>query len=273
MQRALTIAGSDSGGGAGIQADLKTFCALHVYGATVITAITAQNTLGVTAVQGLSPDLVAAQLDAVLSDIGADACKTGMLYNADIIAAVADRLRAHNVSRLVIDPVMLAKSGARLLDENAVQTLVEKLFPLATVITPNVPEAEALTGLRISCEDHMIQAAARLLKAGPRWVVIKGGHLEGDASDLVYTADAHYFLRSPRIMTRCTHGTGCTFSAAITAYLARGLDALDAIKCAKTYITQAIVTATDIGRGFSPVNHFWNTPPLPHQPTPLPDDE
>ncbi|MCX7847462.1 MAG: bifunctional hydroxymethylpyrimidine kinase/phosphomethylpyrimidine kinase [bacterium] len=268
MFRALTIAGSDSGGGAGIQADLKTFCSLHVYGATVLTAVTAQNTQSVSSVLGLPPSLVAAQLDAVLSDIGADACKTGMLFNAEIVTTVAERLRAHNVTRLVVDPVMIAKSGARLLDENAVHSLVDLLFPLATIITPNVPEAEALTGLRISCEDHMIQAAARLLKAGPQWVVIKGGHLEGDATDLVYTTDTHHFLRSPRIMTRCTHGTGCTFSAAITAYLARGLDPLDAIKCAKTYITQAIITATDLGNGFSPVNHFWNVPPSFRSPAP-----
>lgn len=261
MYRAVTIAGSDSGGGAGIQADLKTFCSLRVYGATVITAITAQNTLGVTAVQGLPPSLVTAQLDAVLSDIGADACKTGMLYSAEIVAAVAECLRKHNVTRLVVDPVMVSKSGARLLDETAIQTVIEQIFPLATVITPNVPEAEALTGLRISCPDHMIQAAAKLLKTGARWVVIKGGHLEGDATDLVYTDNAHHFLRSPRVMTRCTHGTGCTFSAAITAYLARGLEPLDAIKCAKTYIAQAILTAGELGQGFSPVNHFWNVAP------------
>jgi len=260
MYRALTIAGSDSGGGAGIQADLKTFCSLRVYGATVLTAITAQNTLGVTAVQGLPPELVAAQLDAVLNDIGADACKTGMLYSSEIAAVVAERVRAHHMTRLVVDPVMVSKSGARLLDESAIQTVLEQVFPLATVITPNVPEAEALTGLRITCEDHMIQAAAKLLKTGARWVVIKGGHLEGDATDLVYTDDAHHFLRSPRVMTRCTHGTGCTFSAAITAYLARGLEPLDAIKCAKTYIAQAIVTASEIGQGTGPVNHFWNSP-------------
>jgi len=260
MYRALTIAGSDSGGGAGIQADLKTFSSLRVYGATVLTAITAQNTLGVTAVQGLPPELVGAQIDAVLRDIGADACKTGMLYSAEIAAVVAERLRAHNVTRLVVDPVMVSKSGARLLDESAIQTVLEQVFPLAAVITPNVPEAEALTGLRITCEDHMIHAAAKLLKTGARWVVIKGGHLEGDATDLVYTPDAQYFLRSPRVMTRCTHGTGCTFSAAITAYLARGLEPLDAIKCAKTYIAQAIVTASEIGNGVGPVNHFWNAP-------------
>ncbi len=261
MYRALTIAGSDSGGGAGIQADLKTFCSLRVYGATVLTAITAQNTLGVTAVQGLPPALVEAQLDAVLSDIGADACKTGMLYSAEIAAAVAAGLRKHGVTRLVVDPVMVSKSGARLLDESAVQTLIDQIFPLAMVITPNVPEAEALTGLRISCQDDMIQAAAKLLKTGVRWIVIKGGHLEGDATDLVYTADHHHFLRSPRVMTRCTHGTGCTFSAAITAYLARGLEPLDAIKCAKTYIAQAIITASEIGHGIAPTNHFWNAPP------------
>lgn len=265
MYTALTIAGSDSGGGAGIQADLKTFCSLQVYGSTVVTALTAQNTVGVTEVELASEEMVAAQLDAVLSDIGADACKTGMLGNASIVRTVAATLAKYDMPPLVIDPVMVSKSGACLLEDDAAEALATELFPMATVVTPNVPEAERLTGMKVACQDDMLQAAAQILKTGVTYVVIKGGHLEGDATDLVYTRDAHQFLRSPRIMTRCTHGTGCTFSAAIAAYLARGLDALNAIKCAKTYITQAILTAAEMGEGFSPVNHFWNMPGSPHE--------
>jgi len=261
MNRALTIAGSDSGGGAGIQADLKTFCSLRVYGTTAITALTAQNTLGVSAVSLTEPAMVARQIDAVLDDIGADAVKTGMLGSAAIVEMVAARLKHHQVARLVVDPVTIAKSGARLLDQEGVQAAMEHLFPLALVLTPNVQEAEAMTGLKIACPDDMLQAAAQLLKTGARCVVVKGGHLEGDATDLVYFKDEQHFLRSPRFMTRNTHGTGCTFSAAITAYLARGLDPLDSIKCAKTYISQAIITAPDIGHGIGPTNHFWNAPP------------
>lgn len=256
----MTIAGSDSGGGAGIQADLKTFCSLHVYGATVITALTAQNTVDVAGIQYATPEIVGQQIDAVLGDIGADACKTGMLGTAEIVRMTAEKLRAHNVTKLVVDPVMISKSRAQLLNEQAVQTLREELLPLALVVTPNTAEAEVLTGVPVRCEDDMLHAAALLLKTGVRYVIIKGGHLEGDATDLIYMPNGHHFLRSPRIMTRCTHGTGCTFSAAITAYLARGLTPLDAIKCAKTYITQALITAREIGRGHAPTNHFWNTP-------------
>jgi hydroxymethylpyrimidine/phosphomethylpyrimidine kinase len=265
MFKALSIAGSDSGGGAGIQADLKTFCSLQVYGATVVTALTAQNTVGVTEVDVADPEMVRAQLDAVLSDIGADAVKTGMLGNAGIVHAVAEALRQFEVAHLVIDPVMVSKSGACLLEDDAVDALMNELFPLATVVTPNVPEAERMTGMKVACQDDMLQAAAKILTTGVAYVVIKGGHLEGDATDLIYTRDTHHFLRSPRIMTRCTHGTGCTFSAAIAAYLARGLDALNAIKCAKTYITQAILTAKELGQGHSPINHFWNVPASSHE--------
>lgn len=260
MHKALSIAGSDSGGGAGIQADLKTFCSLHVYGATVITAVTAQNTLGVSAIHPVPSEIVGEQIDAVLSDIGADACKTGMLSGADTVKIVAERLKNFNVEKLVVDPVMIAKGGAKLLDDNAVDILKNELMPLALVVTPNVPEAEVLTGVKISCPDNMIQAAAQLLKTGAKVIVIKGGHLDGDATDLIYTNDEQHFLRSARIMTKCTHGTGCTFSAAITAYLTRGMEVIDAIKCAKTYITQAIITASEIGKGHAPTNHFWNHP-------------
>jgi len=261
MHKVLTIAGSDSGGGAGIQGDLKTFCSLDLYGATVVTAVTAQNTVGVHSILPIPPEIVGEQIDAVLSDIGADACKTGMLVNAEIVHTVAECLNKYEVKNLVVDPVMIAKGGAKLLDDNAVETLKNELFPLALVVTPNVPEAEILSGVSISCPDDMIQAAAQILKTGVEVVIVKGGHLDGDATDLIYTKDEQHFLRSARIMTRCTHGTGCTFSAAITAYLTRGMEIIDAIKCAKTYITQAIITAKEIGKGHAPTNHFWNTSP------------
>ncbi|RLD09784.1 MAG: bifunctional hydroxymethylpyrimidine kinase/phosphomethylpyrimidine kinase [Chlamydiae bacterium] len=260
MHKALTIAGSDSGGGAGIQADLKTFCSLHVYGATVITAVTAQNTLGVHSIHPVPAEIVGEQIDAVLSDIGTNACKTGMLVNAETVHIVAEHLKKFNVKKLVVDPVMIAKGGANLLNDNAIDALKSELFPLALVVTPNVPEAEILTGVKISCPDDMIQAAAQLLKTGAKVIVIKGGHLEGDATDLIYTKEEQHYLRSARIMTRCVHGTGCTFSAAITAYLTRGMETIDAIKCSKTYITQAIITAKEIGGGHAPTNHFWNAP-------------
>ena len=260
MLKALTIAGSDSGGGAGIQADLKTFCSLQVYGTTVVTAVTAQNTLGVHSIHPIPPEIVGDQIDAVLSDIGANACKVGMLGNPETVHIVSDRLKKFDVKNLVVDPVMIAKGGAKLLNDDAIETLKSKLFPLALIITPNVPEAEILSGVKISCPDDMIQAAAQLLKTGPEVVVIKGGHLDGDATDLIYTKDEQHYLRSARIMTKCIHGTGCTFSAAITAYLTRGMETIDAIKCAKTYITQAIITAKEIGKGHAPTNHFWNTP-------------
>ncbi len=263
MYCVFIIAGSDSGGGAGIQADLKTFCSLQVYGATVITALTAQNTVEVSGVHLAPPEMVGKQIDAVLSDIGADACKTGMLGNAAIVRIVADRLGAFDVTKLVVDPVMVSKSGVPLLEEDAIQALKDELLPAALVVTPNVPEAEILTGVKIVCPDDMLQAAAQLLKTGVEVIVIKGGHLDGDATDLVYTKDEQHFLRTARIMTRCTHGAGCTFSAAITAYLARGLETVDAVKCAKTYITQAIITATEIGSGYAPTNHFWNSPAPP----------
>ncbi len=263
MHTALTIAGSDSSGGAGIQADLKTFCSLHVYGSTVITALTAQNTVEVSSIEYASPAMVEKQIEAVLSDIGTDACKTGMLGNAKIVQAVVKQLKKFEIKNLVVDPVMISKSGAHLLKEDAVDVLKEKLLPLALVVTPNVPEAEILTGVKITCPDDMIQSAAQLLKTGVKCVVIKGGHLDGDATDLIYTKEEQHFLYAARILSKCTHGTGCTFSAALTAYLARGLDVIDAVKCAKTYITQAIITASEIGSGHAPTNHFWNYPSPP----------
>ena len=254
--KALTIAGSDSGGGAGIQADLKTFAALGVYGASVITAVTAQNTVGVTAVLEMPVDLITAQLDAVMSDIGADAAKTGMLSSSEIVRTVAAGVRRHGIERLVVDPVMVAKSGDRLLREDAIEAVRRDLLPLALVVTPNIPEAEVLAGCSIGSEAEMRQAARAIHAFGPHFVVVKGGHLEGDAVDIVFDGAGFQSLTKPRVDTPHTHGTGCTFSAAITAGLARGLEPLEAIADAKEYLYQALVHAYRVGAGHSPVHHF-----------------
>jgi hydroxymethylpyrimidine/phosphomethylpyrimidine kinase len=258
VPRALTIAGSDSGGGAGIQADLKTFAAMGVYGASAITAVTAQNTLGVTEWLALPEALVAQQIDAVLTDIGADAVKTGMLANAAIIETVAAKLREHGVINLVVDPVMVAKGGAKLLEDEAVSALKRELFPMALIVTPNIPEAEALTGVRIGSWDGMRDAAKRIVAIGARSVVVKGGHFESDAStDLYYDGKGFREYPARRIETRNTHGTGCTFASAITAGLAKGLDVPGAVALAKSYVTLAIQHAYPIGAGHGPVHHFY----------------
>lgn len=258
VARALTIAGSDSGGGAGIQADLKTFAAFGVYGTSAITAVTAQNTLAVTDWLAMPAQLVAAQVDAVLSDIGADAVKTGMLANAAIIRTVAERLQHHGVEQLVVDPVMVAKGGQRLLEDDAVAALVEHLLPLATVVTPNIPEAEALTNRRITTWDDVRGAAAQIVEMGARAVVLKGGHMEGDAAtDIYYDGHAYREYTSVRVQSSNTHGTGCTFASAIAAGLARGSDLTDAIALAKSYVTLAIQHAYPVGHGHGPVHHFY----------------
>jgi len=256
IRKALTIAGSDSGAGAGIQADLKTFAALGVYGTSAITAITAQNTLGVTAIFALKPSLVAAQIDAVVEDIGAHALKTGMLANSRIIAIVAKKIQDYGLKNLVVDPVMVAKSGDLLLHKDAIKALESSLIPLAAVVTPNLPEVEELTGIRVATTRHMREAAQRILAMGARAVVIKGGHRRGPAIDLFYDGKIFRELRAPRIRTRHTHGTGCTFSAAITAYLARASEPERAVVLAKKYISQAIRQAFSIGAGHGPVHHF-----------------
>jgi hydroxymethylpyrimidine/phosphomethylpyrimidine kinase len=257
IAKALTIAGSDSGGGAGIQADLKTFAALGVYGSSVITAITAQNTRGVFAVQEIDPGVVAAQIDAVLDDIGADAAKTGMLASAPIIVAVTDRLRAHRLANVVVDPVMVAKSGDALLRPEAVTALKELLLPLARVVTPNLPEAATIVGHPVETDADARRAAEEIFALGPGYVVVKGGHRVGDADDLLFDGERFEILHAERIDTRHTHGTGCTFSAAITAGLARGLTAPEAVQAAKDYLTGAIAHAYPIGAGHSPVHHFY----------------
>ena len=253
----MTIAGSDSGGGAGIQADLKTFAALGVYGTSVITAITAQNTLEVTAVHEVPTQVVAAQIEAVLSDIGADAVKTGMLSSSAIIETVSEALRRHGVQRLVVDPVMVAKSGARLLREDAVDALRTALIPLATVVTPNVPEAEVLAGMSIASSGDARRAAEKVLSLGARSVVVKGGHLEGPAVDLFHDGTEFREFTSPRIDTRSTHGTGCTFASAIAACLARGMDVAQAVGVAKEFVTGGMQHAFPIGEGHGPLNHFY----------------
>ena len=254
--KAMTIAGSDSGGGAGIQADLKTFAALGVYGSSVLTAVTAQNTRGVFAVAEVPEEVIALQIDAVLEDIGADAAKTGMLSSASIVETVAGRLEAWGVAKLVVDPVMVAKGGHPLLQQNAVAAMKQHLLPLALVVTPNIPEAEVLSGTTVSSPETAREAARAIVAFGPRWVVIKGGHLAGDATDLVFDGESFTELHAGRIDTPNTHGTGCTFSAAIAALLARGFPPLEAIAAAKHWLTAAIRESYAIGDGQSPVNHF-----------------
>jgi len=266
LRTALTIAGSDSGGGAGIQADLKTFAALGVYGTSALTAVTAQNTVGVRAVEEVSPALVVAQIDAVLEDIGADAAKTGMLSSAAIIAAVAGRIGAHGITRLVVDPVMVSKSGDRLLREDAVRALRTVLLPLALVVTPNLPEAETLAGMPIGNRATLEDAARRIAALGPRYVLIKGGHAPGDPVDILF--DGHAFRAYPgeRLITTSTHGTGCTLSAAIAAYLARGVPVEDAVGRAKGYVAAAMRAANPLGRGHGPLHHMFALPVPPAPP-------
>jgi hydroxymethylpyrimidine/phosphomethylpyrimidine kinase len=256
IRKALTIAGSDSGAGAGIQADLKTFAAHGVYGACAITAITAQNTLGVSKIIELKPDIVAAQIDAVIEDIGADAVKTGMLANAAIIETVARKIRRHRLKNVVVDPVMVATSGDLLIKTSAVAALRARLLPLATVVTPNLPEAEELTGMKLRATADIEEAARRIVALGAQSVVIKGGHRKGPAVDLFYDGKTFRALYAPRIRTTNTHGTGCTFSAAIAANLAQGKKLENAVTLAKQFITQAIRRAFPVGAGHGPVHHF-----------------
>lgn len=257
IRKALTIAGSDSGAGAGIQADLKTFAAHGVYGTSAITAITAQNTVGVTKVLALKPELVAAQIDAIIDDIGAHAVKTGMLANSAIINIVAEKIRQHRVKNLVVDPVMVATSGDLLIQKSAVAALRGKLFPLATVVTPNIPEAEVLTGMKLETDEDIKEAAKRIVKMGAKSVLIKGGHLKGPATDHFFDGKAFIELHAPRIRTNNNHGTGCTLSAAIAANLAKGESLEAAVRNAKRYITEALRHSYRIGSGHSPVHHFY----------------
>ena len=256
IPKALTIAGSDSGGGAGIQADLKTFSAFRVFGMSVITAVTAQNSLGVQGVENLPPAFVALQLRSVLSDFGAGAAKCGMLSTAPIIEAVAATLADDPVEKLVVDPVMVAKSGDALLQPDARQALIERVLPLALVVTPNLPEAESLAGIPVASRPDMEEAARRIHRLGPRYVLVKGGHLKGDAIDLLWNGKVFTAFRAPRIDSGNTHGTGCTLSAAIASGLARGQAIGDAIRDAKAYVTRAIREGFAAGRGVGQLRHF-----------------
>ncbi|RLT34310.1 MAG: bifunctional hydroxymethylpyrimidine kinase/phosphomethylpyrimidine kinase [Chloroflexi bacterium] len=259
MRTALTIAGSDSSAGAGIQADLKTFAAHGVYGTSAITAITAQNTLGVMSAEALSADLVTAQIEAVMADIGAHAAKTGMLANAAIVEAVAAAIDALEIPLVVVDPVMVAKSGHRLLDDEALGAIKSELLRRAFVVTPNVPEAEALSLKPIHTEEDLREAARRILILGPEAVLIKGGHFpSADIVDLLY--DGHRFteFRAERVESTSTHGTGCTFAASLAAHLAMGRTLEEAIPLAQQYVAGAIRNAPGLGKGHGPLGHFWS---------------
>jgi hydroxymethylpyrimidine/phosphomethylpyrimidine kinase len=256
---ALTIAGSDSGGGAGIQADLKTFAAHRVYGTSAITAVTAQNTQGVTAFEAVSPALVRAQIDAVMSDIGAHAAKTGMLAHAAIVETVAAAVAELGIPNLVVDPVMIAKSGDALIAQDAVRALTTSLLPRALVVTPNVPEAEALAGLSIASESDRREAARRIAAFGPAAVIVKGGHVPGpEIVDLLFERGEFVEFRHQRVAGPHTHGTGCTFAASLAASLALGRSLREAIPLAQQYIAGAIRRAPGIGHGHGPMDHFWS---------------
>jgi len=254
---ALTIAGSDSGGGAGIQADLKTFAALGIYGTSAITAVTAQNTQGVTDVLELPVGLVVAQIDAVVLDIGVQAAKTGMLASSAIIEAVAESVARHRIDRLVVDPVMVAKGGARLLREDAVEALRRRLVPLAAVITPNLPEVEVLLARRVRSLEERRQAARDLVAMGARAAIVKGGHAETDVTDVFWDGQRLAELEGDRVQTANTHGSGCVFSAAIAAALAKGFDPLTAATMAKAFVQGAIANGLEIGHGHGPVNPMF----------------
>jgi hydroxymethylpyrimidine/phosphomethylpyrimidine kinase len=256
VPKALTIAGSDSGGGAGIQADLKTFSAFRVFGTSVLTALTAQDSVGVHGVHEVPPAFVRAQLDAVLSDFGADAVKIGMLSSAPIIGAVAEGLAAHPHGPVVLDPVMIAKSGDLLLSPDAQQALASLMLPLALVVTPNLHEASALTGMPVSTEEEMEEAARRIHALGPRTVLVKGGHLKDSATDILWDGTRITRFPGTRVASTSTHGTGCTLSSAIAAGLALGRDLTEAIREAKAYVTAAIRGGFQVGRGVGALRHF-----------------
>lgn len=255
--KALTIAGSDSGGGAGIQADIKTFAAFNVYGMSVIASVTAQNTMGVTAIHDIPPEMVAKQIEAVMEDITVDAAKTGMLSNSSIIETVADKIRKYHLEKLVVDPVMVAKGGSLLLREEARATLVDQLLPLAYIVTPNLFEAEIISGITIRSIEDAEKAALLIFQKGPKNVLLKGGHLSIEKpTDILFDGSEFHYYESERIDTKNTHGTGCTLSAAIAALSAKGLDVKSAVNIARDYITRAIREAPcDIGKGYGPLYH------------------
>lgn len=258
VKKALTIAGSDSGGGAGIQADLKTFQELGVFGMSAITAVTAQNTLGVQAVFPMTPEAVEKQIESIGADLGTDALKTGMLFNAEIIEAVSGKIKQYHWDKVVVDPVMIAKGGASLLQNEAVTALKNYLLPISLIVTPNIPEAEVLTGMSIVTMEDKREAAKKLLEQGVKNVVIKGGHDEetNEAVDVLYDGHEFSYFTTERLATKNTHGTGCTFSAALTAELANGSSICDAVATAKNFIQAAIEFDLGIGAGHGPTNHW-----------------
>lgn len=256
MKRILTIAGSDSGGGAGIQADLKAITVLGGYGMSVITALTAQNTVGVQAILDLPLDFIEKQIDSVVSDIGVDAVKTGMLSSSEVVALVARKIREHRLKRVVVDPVMVAKSGDPLLKEEGQRTLCEELIPLASVVTPNLPEATVLSGFNVDNRETMRQAAMKIHEMGARNVVIKGGHLKGEVVDILFDGRDFHEFPSPRIPTKNTHGTGCTFASAIATELAKGNSVRESVRHAKALITSAISFSLSLGKGHGPTNPY-----------------
>ena len=252
----MTIAGSDSSGGAGIQADLKTFSAHGTFGMSVITAITAQNTQGVTAVQNIDEDIIKKQIDAIFEDIRVDAVKIGMVSEVNIIKCIAERLRFYKPAIVVVDPVMISKSGYKLLADNACQALCQELLPLATLVTPNLPEAEVICGFEVSNKAQMLQAAEYIMSLGAKNVLLKGGHLQDTADDLLYTREGATWFEAARIHTKNTHGTGCTLSSSLASNMAKGLSMVEAVQESKEYITEVIKHSLEIGKGCGPTHHF-----------------
>ncbi len=257
MKKVLSIAGSDCSGGAGIQADLKTFSAHGVFGMSVIVSVVAENTSRVLAIQDVTPEMIQQQIDAVYEDIGSDAVKIGMLSGPESMEAVATKLRQYKPGNIVIDPVMMAKNGCPLMNPDAINTLIKVIIPLADVLTPNLPEAEKITGHSISSTVDMEKAAVAIFQMGSRNVLIKGGHAAGDALDVLYDGRQFYHYNAKRIFTKNTHGTGCTYSSAIAANLALGMNLPEAVKQAKHYVTTAIEHALSIGKGCGPTHHFY----------------
>ncbi|MEG2080258.1 MAG: bifunctional hydroxymethylpyrimidine kinase/phosphomethylpyrimidine kinase [Oscillospiraceae bacterium] len=258
MKKVLTIAGSDCSGGAGIQADLKTFSAHGVFGMSVIVSVVAENTSRVIDIEDVSPDMIKKQIDAVFEDIGVDAVKIGMLSTPECMEAVAEKLNEYKPENIVIDPVMYAKNGCPLMDPNSIGTLIEKIIPLADVLTPNIPEAEKIANVKIETVDDMKNAAKIIYKMGCKNVLVKGGHYMGDAVDVLYDGTDFHCFETVRIDTKNTHGTGCTLSSAIASNLAKGFDLETSVKKAKEYISGALADMLDLGKGIGPMNHAFN---------------
>jgi hydroxymethylpyrimidine/phosphomethylpyrimidine kinase len=259
IKRVLTIAGSDCGGGAGIQADLKTFHAFGVFGMSVITAVTAQNTVRVNGVEGISPEFVALQFESVMADIGVDAVKTGMMYSTEIVLTVAEKLRQSRIPYIVVDPVMVSTSENSLLESKAVEAVIQSLLPNATLVTPNIPEASEISDMPIHSPDDMKNAAIKIQGMGCRAVLITGGHLKEKAQDILFDGQKFFVYESEKIDTLNTHGSGCTISAAITANLALGRSLQESIKISKRYVNRAIQHGFSLGKGHGPLNHFVRT--------------